>query len=348
MSTGDLLTGIGVAVFAVIIIVLFSTKLRPYLSRMIRRERKYSESPGAPGYGQPSPRTPSSFRPRGMRWGLILALIIVLAVSSILVSMSVVIVPSGYRGVLLTWGQVTGVLGECLHFKTPMVQSVEMVDITIRKAERAESTGTSDLQEVTTTIAVNYRLNPAYVDEIYRTLRQDYESRVVTPNIAESIKATTASFQAAELITKREQVKTKFLEIMRSRLEPFHMEVLSVSVTDFKFSAQFNAAIEAKVTAEQRALEAKNKLEQIRYEAQQQVIQAQAEANATIARAEAEAQKRIIEATAEAEAIRLINAQLTPLYLQQKALEQWDGKMPYFFGGDVLPFIQVPTNSTSP
>ena len=91
------------------------------------------------------------------------------------------------------------------------------------------------------------------------------------------------------------------------------------------------------MTQEQRALEAQNKLVQIEYEAQQQVIQAEAAANATI-----------MTATAEAEAIRIINEQLTDLYLQKAGIDQWDGKLPYFFGGDVLPFIQIPTNATNP
>jgi regulator of protease activity HflC (stomatin/prohibitin superfamily) len=176
-----------------------------------------------------------------------------------------------------------------------------------------------------------------YVEAVYRDLRQDYEGRVVTPNIEESIKATTALFQAEELVTKRAEVKTRFEQILTERLTPYNIEVLSVSITDFQFSEEFARAIEAKVTQEQKALEAQNKLVQIEYEAQQQVIQAEAAANATV-----------MTATAEAEAIRIINEQLTDLYLQKAALDQWNGELPYFYGGDVLPFIQIPTNATNP
>lgn len=139
-------------------------------------------------------------------------------------------------------------------------------------------------------------------------------------------------------------------EELSSRLIQYNIIVTGVSFTDFKFSPQFEQAIDAKVTAEQKALEAKNKLEQVRYEMQQKVIQAEAEANATIATATAQGQKTLIEATAQAEAIRLVQLQIAahPEYLQYFALQQWDGKMPYFFGGDVLPFIQIPTNSTTP
>ena len=53
-------------------------------------------------------------------------------------------------------------------------------------------------------------------------------------------------------------------------------------------------------------------------------------------------------ATAEAEAIRIINEQLSDLYLQKAALDQWNGEMPYLYSGDVLPFIQIPMNATTP
>jgi len=269
-------------------------------------------------------------------FGLVLMAIVL--ISAILVTAgAIVIIPAGNRGVLLTWGQVSGIMDEGLHFIMPVMQSAILMDVTIQKAERPEATASEDLQEVTTTLAVNYRLNPGFVDAIYRDLRQDYVTRVIQPNIEETIKATTAQFKAEELITKRAEVKLKFEEILKERMAPYHIDVLSVAVTDFQFSREFTQAIEAKVTAEQRALEAKNKLEQIRYEAQQQVIEAEAYYNATI-----------LKAQADSEALRLRRQQLDPQILQWLALEKWNGILPYFFGGEVVPFLQLPTNSTAP
>ena len=262
---------------------------------------------------------------------------IVVVAAAITAAGAVVIVSAGTRGVLLTWGEVSGILGEGLHFVIPVMQTVVLMDVMIQKAERPEATASADLQEVTSTLAVNYRLDPGFVDEIYQDLRQDYVTRVIQPNIEETIKATTAEFEAEELITKRAEVRLKFEELLKERLAAYHIEVLGISVTDFQFSKEFTEAIEAKVTAEQRALEAKNKLEQIRYEAQQQVIQAEAYYNATIVRAQA-----------DAEALRLRREQLDPQILQWLALEKWNGVLPYFFGGEVVPFLQMPTNSTAP
>jgi regulator of protease activity HflC (stomatin/prohibitin superfamily) len=244
-------------------------------------------------------------------------------------------VPAGYRGVLLTWGKPSDkILDVGLNFIIPFVQNIELMNVQLQKAESSEDTATKDLQQVTTTVAVNFRLNPNMVNQIYSDLRHDYVSRVIKPNIEESLKAATALYTAEELISKRTEVKASLDNILAERLVIFNIEVVSVSLTDFQFSPSFKAAIEAKVTAEQQALEAKNKLEQIRYEAQQQIIQAEALKNATIAIALGDAQAVIIEADATAAAIEVITSQMTAEYAQYLWLTQWDGKLPAVVGSD--------------
>jgi len=256
---------------------------------------------------------------------VIVVLIIIGIAGVIIITSATVSVPAGHRGVLLTWGKVESkILGEGLNFKTPFIQTVVFMNVQIQKAESTEATATQDLQEVSTTVAVNYRIDPNQVNEIYRDLRQDYVSRVIKPNIEESLKATTATFRAEELITNRAIVKATFDDIIVERLKVFNIDVISVSLTDFQFSASFSEAIESKVIAEQEALQAKNTLEQIRYEAQQQIIQAEAAKNATIARALGVAEARIIEAEATAEAINVITTQMTPEYAQYLWLHNSD------------------------
>ena len=276
-----------------------------------------------------------------------LIVVIVVIVSAVVAfGNATVTIPTGYKGVLLVWGEATQVLPEGLHFINPLGTDVELMNVQIQKAEATEATASEDLQEVTTTVAVNYRLEEAYLLEIYKNFRQDYESRIIAPNIEESLKAATAEYAATELITNREEVKTTFLNILESRVDDFHIEILSVSVTNFQFSPSFTAAIEAKVTAEQKALEAQNKLKQIEYEAQQQVIQASANATATITIAQAQANATVITANATAEAIQTIQVQLTPEYVQYLVAIGWDGKLPlYWSGNGTMPLLLIPTET---
>ncbi len=267
--------------------------------------------------------------------GVITVLAVIAVIGLVVVTFVFVRVPSGYRGVLMTFGKVEDtVFQEGLNYKVPFSQTVVLMNVQIQKAESTEATVTQDLQEVATTVAVNFRLNPGKVNEIYKDLREDYVTRVIKPNIEESLKAVTADFRAEELVTKRAIVKATFDDILVERLGVFHIDVISVSLTDFQFSASFAQAIEAKVIAEQMALQAKNTLEQIRYEAQQQIIQAEAAKNATIARAEGDAFAQVIQANATAQSIKLITEQMTAEYSQYLWLQQWDGQLPVVYSGD--------------
>ena len=274
---------------------------------------------------------------------LVVLLIVIIIGGGAIYTMGTVQIPEGYRGVLLTWGRVESdqPLNPGLRVIIPFIQSVELMRIQVQKAESTESSATKDLQEVSTTVAVNFKLRETKVADIYREIGQDFVSTVLKPNIEESLKAATAEFTAEELITLRPLIKARFDGILAEKLDTFYIDVVAVSLTDFQFSPTFTAAIEAKVVAEQSALEAKNKLVQIEYEAQQVVIEAEAEKNATIARSEGEAQAQIIEANATAKSITVITQQMTNEYAQYLWLSQWDGKLPLVVGEGEGIFIDL-------
>jgi len=246
---------------------------------------------------------------------------------------AVVTVPAGSQGVLMTWGKPVATLDSGLHFIMPIAQSVILMDTRVQRIDTVASAASHDLQDVNTTIAVNYHIDQYYTMDIFTTIGSNYQDKVISPAVEENIKATTSNFVAESLVTNRTAVKVQFENLLIQRLSQYHIVIDSVSIINFKFSPNFTAAIEAKVTAEQRALEAKNKLEQIRYEAQQQVIQAQAYANATVTRAEA-----------DSKAIKLLQLQLTPEYIKYLAILGWDGKLPTFMGSGAVPFIDIPTS----
>jgi regulator of protease activity HflC (stomatin/prohibitin superfamily) len=276
--------------------------------------------------------------------------IVVLAVIVVGVGFtSVKTITSGSKGVLLQWGKVSDILDEGLHIIMPFRDSIIIMNTQTQLVTSVDqSCGTFDIQEVFVDIAVNYRLNPLAVDVIYTDLRQDYASRIVRPNVEESIKATTSDFTAEELLQKRESVKSLFKEILTERLLAYNIDVVDVAITNYRFNQQFLDATNNKVIALQEAERAKNDLDTIKWEAQQQVIQAEAAANATIATATAEARATVIAAESQADAIQLVQEQLAqnPEYIQYLTVIGWDGKLPYFLGSDVMPFFQLPTNST--
>lgn len=282
-----------------------------------------------------------------------IAIFVIVAVALLLTGvLGIRTVPSGYAGVTTQFGQITGTTGEGIYWVNPWFgQDVVNIDLQIHKAELANlSCGTNDLQEVTTTVSINYHVESGFIQDIYRTLRTDWETRVIVNNMQESLKASISSFKAEELLQKREAVKVLFLDTLRSRIDKYHITVIDVQLENFAFSAKFNEAIENKATAEQKALEEKNNLEIIRYQQEQEILKQQAQANMTKIAADAYAYATLTKANADAEALQLIAQKLnvSPEYLQYLYLQQWDGKLPTYYGSGIIPFFQLPTNSTSP
>lgn len=196
-------------------------------------------------------------------------------------------VPAGHRGVVVRLGDVKDtILPEGFHLINPIDDVVHM-SVQTQRYEATSSAASKDLQSVSTTIVVNGYLDPTMVNKLYQEIGTDYENKVVDPAIQESVKAATAQFTAEELITKREEVGSIIFQSLSDRLTDDYIVVESVSIVDFEFSAAFNEAVEAKVTAEQNALAAENKLKQVEFEAQQRIAEAQGEAEAIRIQAEA-------------------------------------------------------------
>jgi len=277
---------------------------------------------------------------------IIIPAIIGIIVVSVVLASSVKIVEAGNRGVLTQFGAVdTSVsLAEGLHFVTPFRDNVVSIEVRTQKSVETAASASKDLQDVQTQVALNYHINPNNAQIVYQQLGFDHANRVINPAIQESVKQVTARFNAEELITKRETVKTEIELQIKQRLGLYNIVVETISITEFKFSDQFTRAVEAKVEAEQRALQASNELRRIEIEAQQAEAKAIGDQKANIARAEGLRQANILEAEGEAEAIRIIDQQLreNPNYLEWLKTQRWDGRLPLVVGEGSTPFIQIP------
>jgi prohibitin 2 len=151
-------------------------------------------------------------------------------------------------------------LDEGLHFVIPYRDNVAQMEVRTQKIVEDTTSASKDLQDVSAQVALNYRLNPDRAQVVYQQLGFDYANRVIIPAIQESVKQVTARFNAEELITKRETVKNQIEEQITDRLAAYNIIADAVSITDFQFSQLFKQAVEAKVSAQQRALQAQNEL----------------------------------------------------------------------------------------
>ncbi len=234
-------------------------------------------------------------------------------------------VTSGERAIVFRFGQVQNVVSDGLHAKIPMIEDFMLVDVRTQKAHSPATAGTRDLQTVNTEVALNYHLDADRLADTYSRVGLDVEQKVIDPRIQEVVKAVVARFSAEDLLRRREDVKSEISGGLRTLLAQYNIVMEDIQITNFTFSHAFDEAIENKQTAEQRALTAKNDLDRIKVEAEQQIERAKAEAETIRIQAEA------------------VKAQGGAEYVQLKAIEKWDGKLPQVSGGNT-PFIQLPAS----
>jgi len=265
---------------------------------------------------------------------IIVAGVITFVVIIVVMFESVVVVQAGHRGVVLYVGAVENrVLGEGIHFIIPFAEQVVPLEVRTLKFQADASAASNDLQEVQTTIALNYHISPSQPNIIYQQLGADYADRIIAPTIQESVKASVAKFNAEELITKRATAKAVIAHTIANTLGARDIVVETVFITDFSFSPAFASQIESKVVAFQKYLTEQNNLLAVKVIANQTVVQAQATARSNVAKANGESQ-----------AIKIISAQLkeSPQYLQWLSINRWNGQLPYALGSGAVPFVQLP------
>ncbi len=234
---------------------------------------------------------------------------------------------AGERGVVLNFGAVQdAVLDEGLHFRVPIMQAIVAVDVKVQKSESEAAAASSDLQDVSSKVALNYHIIPEKANIVYQTIGLAFKERIIDPAVQEVVKAVTAKYTAEELITKRPAVSDAMKTALTERLLMHNIAVDAFSIVGFSFSKGFMEAIESKQTAEQLALKAKRDLDRIKIEAEQKI---------TAARAEAES-LRLQRANISTDLIELrkIEANL-------KAIEKWNGILPQVTGSGAVPFIGV-------
>ncbi len=233
------------------------------------------------------------------------------------------VVPAGSTGVLVTLGSPGNQgMQSGPHFKIPFAQKIVMIDNRVQRTDVDGSGASRDLQAISTSVSVNYRVQPAQSAAIYREVGTGWENVIVRPAVQECMKAVQSQYTAEELITKRSEVGQAMQESIAEKVGRYGLIVDNINILNMDFSDEFNAAIEAKQTAQQNALKAEQDLARIEVEAKQKIVTAQAEADANRIRSES----------------------ITNEILTSNAIAKWDGKLPAVMSDtnsilDVAPMI---------
>jgi len=257
------------------------------------------------------------------------------------------LVPAGNAGIVfnrMEGGVKQFSYGEGWHFMIPILESASIMDCRVQRVDTTATAASKDLQNVQTVIAFNYHADKSKAHVIYQQVGYEYDKRIVEPAIEESVRSVTAKYTAEELVTKRELVASDIKELLTQKLSSFNILVDAFNVMNFKFSDQFEQAIEGKQTAEQDALKEKNVLTKKQIQAQQAVAEAEGLRNAAVLQANGTAAAKILTAEAEARAIEMQGQALkqNPDVIKLRMIEKWTGQVPNVqMGGSGVPLIDI-------
>lgn len=221
------------------------------------------------------------------------------------------IVPSGSSGVRTTFGKVSDTVMESgMNFQLPFIQKTIIINNQVQREDVQGEAASKDLQTVAYNVSVNYNVIASESANLYRNVGKSWSEVIIRPAIQESVKAAIARYTAEQLITDRSNVSNDMLEEISNRMKDYGINVSEINIITMDFSAEFDAAIEAKTVAEQQVLTEQQNLEKAKVIAEQKVVEAQA----------------------EAEANRVKNESLTDKIIMNEFLSRWNGELPTVMG----------------
>ena len=271
--------------------------------------------------------------------GSIIGVVGILLAIIVMVISCVGVVPTGYTGILTTFGAVQDrTLSPGINFIAPW-QNVVTMDNRAQKVEITTQAFSSDIQQVDISMSVNYSIGQETARELYKTVGKNYYENIMFPRIQENVKAVFSQYTAEALISNREYLSSMVADLMRNDMGTYGITIISIAIEDIDFTDAFTNAVEAKQVA------AQNKLTAETVQAQKTMEQ-QAESERAIIAANAQAEQDIIAAQADLEVVKIqadaalyagereanmnerIAAALTKELINYYWIKQWNGKLP--------------------
>lgn len=245
-------------------------------------------------------------------------LLLIVGLTLAVVSQSFTIIPTGYTGVKTTFGQIDNVtLQNGFNWKTPFVQSIEMVDNKQQDISFNDDEIWSETKDRTAIyykgVTVTYQINPEKSSWIYANISNYKDNLVTKPLVSSAIKASSKDLSDVDA-TNRSIIEPKALNNIQDSLnDKYGKDVIyvnKVTINNADFEESYNKAIADKQKAQLAA--------------EQQEI----ENNKAIAKAEADAKVAVEKAQGKADANEILKKSLSDEVLKDKYIEKWNGQMP--------------------
>lgn len=277
-----------------------------------------------------------------------------IALGGILVLLAVVygsftIIQPGNVGVVFNrWSGALKTVAQGVAWRVPWITQVQSYPVALRTYTMVERSAegsmqgddsidlpTKEGQHIRQDISVTYNTSQEKAADVFRSFRgaeiADIESTFVRRTIITVAQNAAGQMSLTDLISnQRGQLQGQIQDDLQVQMNKMGFVVDKVNLGASHLPDAIEKQMQQKMAAQQQA-------QQAEYELQRQ----QTLAKAKVAEAEGDAQATLVKAKAQAEANQLLQASLTALLLQNKAIDRWNGTLPQFTGGGAVPFLNL-------
>ncbi|HEY8120930.1 MAG TPA: SPFH domain-containing protein [Myxococcota bacterium] len=286
-----------------------------------------------------------SLGPRLFANGVTIGLVILLLIA---LNSSFTIVQPGNVGVV--FNQMTGSLrttGQGLVWRIPAITKVQSYPVALRTYTMVARSGegssggddaidlpTKEGQHIRQDISVTFNTSQDRAADVFRAFRgadiEDIEATFIRRTIITVAQNAAGQMSLTGIISEdRGLLQTRIEKGLHDEMSKMGFIVDKVNLGASHLPQTIEQQLQQKMGAQQQA-------QQAEYELQRQVTLAKAR----VAEAQGEADSTLVKAKAQAEANRLLQESLTPLLVETKKIEKWNGQLPSVTGG-AMPFLDV-------
>ena len=264
-----------------------------------------------------------------------------------IVSACVEVVDTGHEAVGTLFGRVTGeVIPAGIHLVNPLISWTHFSTLNQSTLFEKVQVPAQDQQKASMDISVQWRLIPGKTKQMRaETGNQEDVFRVhFIPNARSALRDAGRETEKVEDFYDQPKVdayRLDALEVLQRDISKAGIDVIDVLVRDVSLPPIIAKAVEVKKQREQEVEKERAELARVRLEAQQQVAKAEADKEA----AQLEADARKIRADAEAFAVQRVTKELNAQYVDYIRAQRWNGELPRFTGGGVVPFLNLPMDN---
>lgn len=277
---------------------------------------------------------------------ILTAVAAVVVVASLLSSFTVI--APGNTGVIFNiWTGSLRSVPQGMAWRMPWITQVQSYPTAlrtytmVRRSGEGSSTGDDSIdlptlegQHITQDISVTYNTSEDRAAQVFKSFRgsdiAEIEATFIRRTIITVAQNAAGQMSLTEVISsKRDQLQSAIQGSLFAELNKMGFALDKVNLGASHLPQTLEAQMQQKMAAQQQA-------QQAEYELQKQEMLAKA----AVAKAEGEAQSVLVRAKAETEANRMLQSTLSPILIQNKTIDKWNGTLPQVTGGS-MPLLDL-------